>query len=573
AGSLSAAKDIRIDTGIPAVLFVDATAANGAYRSGTIDIAVHFSEPVDVLLGAGALALQLETGAVDESAPYASGTGTDILHFNYAIVAGDQSADLDYVSNSALVASGGATVKDLVGNLAPLTLPAPATANSLKGRKDIVIDTTAPAVSLAAGGGGVRGVSANGSYGVGRTVSVKVVFTEPVIVSGTPTLTLGLSPAPVAATYQSGSGTTDLTFSLVVAVGQSDGDLDYASTTALATGGGTITDPAGNTAVLTLPAPGAAGSLAANAAIVIDTTAPVVTGVDTTKADGVYGVGVVVPITVTFNKAVVVTGTPTIQLETGVSDTTVSYTSGSGSATLLFTYTIAAGHDSSGLDYIAASLLLNGGTIKDVAGNAANLSLAVPGAAGSLAANSNIIVNTSADTVAPTVVSVTSPLANGTYVDGQIIPVVVTMSEPVTVTGTPFLILNSIGSSHTTPTATYVGGSGTTTLAFTYTVLAGHSAADLDYANTGAFRLSTGGAITDVVNAANLTLPATGGAGSLGASKDLVVNPSSATGGKPPASNVAVDGSGGGCGLGSGAALLAIALAGFARSRLRSSRG
>jgi hypothetical protein len=562
-GSLSSAKDIRIDTAIPSVAFVDSSAANGAYRSGTLDISVHFSEPVNVG-GSGTLTLKLETGGTDQTASYASGSGTDILHFSYAIVNGDQSTDLDYFSTTALVAAGGTTIRDLAGIDATLTLPALAGADSLAGRKSLIIDTAAPVVSSAAG------VSGNGSYGVGRSVTVKVVFSENVIVTGTPALVLAVSPTPVVASYQSGSGTKELTFSFDVAAGESAADLDYASTTALSAGGGsTITDLAGNPAVLTLPAPGTTGSIAAIAAIVIDTVIPVVIDVDSTKPNGIYGVGVVIPVRVKFSKAVVVTGAPSIQLETGVTDTTVPYTSGSGSTSLIFTYTVAAGHDSSDLDYFAASLAANTGTIKDLAGNTANLTLPAPGAAGSLAANSTIVVNTATDSSAPTVVSVTSPATAPFYVDGNVIDVDVTMSEPVTVVGTPFLILNSIGSSHTTPTATYFSGSGTSTLTFKYTVLAGHFTTDLDYTNSGAFRLGTGGQIADVANNAVLTLPAAGGANSLGGSKDIAINPGSGTGGKPPAGTVAIpNAGGGGCGLGSGMALLGMALTAALRAFL-----
>ncbi|MGH3659699.1 MAG: Ig-like domain-containing protein, partial [Micromonosporaceae bacterium] len=76
--------------------------------------------------------------------------------------------------------------------------------------------------------------------------------------------------------YTSGSGTSTLTFNYTVGAGETSADLDYASTAALALNGGTIGDAAGNPATLTLPAPGAANSLGANKAIVIDTTSPVV---------------------------------------------------------------------------------------------------------------------------------------------------------------------------------------------------------------------------------------------------------------------------------------------------------
>src|SRR5262249_1279401 len=157
------------------------------------------------------------------------------------------------------------------------------------------------------------------------------------------------------------------------------------------------------------PAPGAAGSLSANKDIVVNTTAPTVTTVTSTAADGTYGAGAVIPITVTFNKAVNVTGTPPLALNSGG---TASYSSGSGGPTLPFNHTVAAGQNSPDLDYTSTTALsLNGGTIKDLGGNSATLTLASPGAAGSLGANKNIVI----DTTAPTITNVSSTTANGTY--------------------------------------------------------------------------------------------------------------------------------------------------------------
>ena len=71
------------------------------------------------------------------------------------------------------------------------------------------------------------------------------------------------------------------------------------------------------------------------------------------------------------------------------------YSSGTGSNTLTFNYTIGSGETSSDLDYVATnSLALNSGTIKDAAGNAATLTLASPGASNSLGNNKALIVDT-----------------------------------------------------------------------------------------------------------------------------------------------------------------------------------
>ena len=63
-------------------------------------------------------------------------------------------------------------------------------------------------------------------------------------------------------------------------------------------------------------------------------------------------------------------GTPTLTLNDGG---TATYTGGSGSNALTFSYTVAAGQNTAIL--AATAVNLNGATIKDGAGNAANLSL------------------------------------------------------------------------------------------------------------------------------------------------------------------------------------------------------
>ena len=124
----------------------------------------------------------------------------------------------------------------------------------------------------------------------------------------------------------------------------------------------TITDAAGNQ----LGGTGAGNGNFTGQVYTIDRTAPTVTNVTSSTANGSYTVGAVIPIQVTFSETVTVTGTPQLTLETGASDAVVNYTSGSGTNTLTFTYTVAAGHTSADLDYVSTtSLALNGGTIKD----------------------------------------------------------------------------------------------------------------------------------------------------------------------------------------------------------------
>jgi len=143
------------------------------------------------------------------------------------------------------------------------------------------------------------------------------------------------------------------------------------------------------------------------------TTTINVSGVTSSTANGTYGVGAAISIQVTFSGAVNVTGVPQLALNSGG---TANYGTGSGTAIVTFGYTVTAGQNSAKLDYTSNSALtLNGGTIKDASGNAANLTLPSPGAAGSLSASKNIVISTQPVTPpgSPSVVSLAPAASAG----------------------------------------------------------------------------------------------------------------------------------------------------------------
>lgn len=271
-------------------------------------------------------------------------------------------------------------------------------------------DTTPPTVSS------VGASNSDGTYRVGNGVNVQVTFSEVVVVTGTPRLTLETGVTDRTVSYAGGSGTSVLTFVYTVQSGDATNDLDYVDTTSLSLNGGTIRDGANNNATLTLPSPGTAGSLGANKNLVIDGVVPTVTSVTSSTSDGTYVSGATISLQVNFTEAVTVTGTPQLTLETGGVDRAVNYASGSGSSTLTFNYTVQTGDVSSDLDYVAtSSLALNGGTIRDAATNNATLTLPSPGTAGSLGANKALVV----DGAPPVVTGITvsgSPASTSTSV-------------------------------------------------------------------------------------------------------------------------------------------------------------
>ncbi|WRH67326.1 MAG: Ig-like domain-containing protein [Planktothrix sp. GU0601_MAG3] len=146
---------------------VTATNLDGSYGVGsTIGITVTFDAAVTVT---GTPQLQLETGTTDQFATYASGSGSNILTFNYVVQAGDTSLDLEYLSTTALALNGG-TIQDNLATNADLTLPALATANSLGGSKALVVDGVAPTVALTS----TSAAAVNGLFAVTATFSEDV---------------------------------------------------------------------------------------------------------------------------------------------------------------------------------------------------------------------------------------------------------------------------------------------------------------------------------------------------------------------------------------------------------------
>ncbi|MEI4967832.1 Ig-like domain-containing protein, partial [Aeromonas caviae] len=284
----------------------------------------------------------------------------------------------------ALQANGG-TLRDAAGNAANLAH------GVVADNAGYLVDTTAPAVN-SVGITGASGAQSN-ILNAGDVVSVTVTMNEATVVDtsgGTPRVALNIGGNTVYANYVSGSGTASLLFQYTILAGQTDANGISIVANGLEAHGGNLSDVAGNDANLSH------SLVADNASYLVDTTAPVVSGVSSTTAAGTYGVGSVISIQVTFSEAVTVSGTPQLTLETGATDRTINYVSGSGSNTLTFNYTVQAGDTSADLDYLSAGALgLNGGTIRDAAGNNATLTLPTPGGVGSLGANEAIVIDTS----------------------------------------------------------------------------------------------------------------------------------------------------------------------------------
>ena len=322
-----------------------------------------------------------------------------------------------------------------------------------------------------------------------------MTFTETVEVSGTPQLALTIGTASKAAGYKSGHNSKKLVFEYTVVEGDEDTDGISVAASALAFNGGSITDTNNNAVVLTHPAletqanhkvDGVFATLADNGIAITSTTYP-------------YIAGEVIQATVTFTETVVVTGTPRLQLKVGTKNKGALYTEGSNSTALVFAYTVVAGDtDTDGISVETDALALNGGTIKDIAGNNATIT------------HDTYIAPTDhkVDTTAPTIVTtkgvtITSDAgADKTYKIGDKIQATVTFSEAVKRTGTPLLKLKTEAGDKK---AYYTSGDETTSLVFEYTVVEGDTDADGIQVWADQLELNSG-TITDIPgNPATLT--------------------------------------------------------------------
>ena len=219
AGSLGANKALIIDTTDPTVISVSSTLANGTYNlNQLVPIQVEFSEDVIVT---GTPLLELETGDADANASYNAGSGGDELTFNYTVVTGNESADLDYKATTSLGA--GTSIRDAAKNDATRTLASPGQAGSLGANKALVIDAELITVNS------VSSTKADGSYKAGVEIDVTITLSEIANVNttgGTPRITLETGDTDAVVDYTGGTGSNTLTFRYTVADGHTSADLD-----------------------------------------------------------------------------------------------------------------------------------------------------------------------------------------------------------------------------------------------------------------------------------------------------------------------------------------------------------
>ena len=246
-------------------------------------------------------------------------------------------------------------------------------------------DTTCPTVSSVA-------ISSDTGddevYGIGDGIEVTVTFSENVAILGNPQLELTIGSSARNAAYQSTTG-SKVVFSYTVVVDDSDTDGISIAADNLNLKGGAIKDLSGNPADLSHSA------LSAQSGHKVDGIRPTITSVHLTGSssnqDGVHTIDEYLPAGVRFSEHVYVGGYPGPQMRFNFEGTTkyadflgafpqcnepicVSGFGGRYGISVDFDYQIAKGDlDLDGVAIDANSVALNGGSIRDGAGNDAVL--------------------------------------------------------------------------------------------------------------------------------------------------------------------------------------------------------
>ena len=410
----------------------DATYAIG----DAVEATVTFTEAVDVT---GTPTLTIDVGGSDETLGYHSGTGTAALRFTgYTVAESEEDADGIAIGANELVVNGGTITK----------------------AGDSSIDAVLTHDAVAADGGhrvdGVRPVLVTTGDDAPRTsadgTKVVLTYSEALSATTTPasavTVMVAGSSRGLSAVEAAGTAVT-LTLASPVVSGEAV-TVAYDDPTAN-DDTNAIQDEAGNDA---------AGFATART---VTNDVPSVPRVSTVALssdpgrDATYAIGDAVEATVTFTEAVDVTGTPTLTIAVGNSEVPLVYSSGSGTAALLFGYTVAESEeDADGIAIGANKLVVNGGTITKVGDSSIDAVLTHD----AVAADGGHRV----DGVRPVLVT-TGDDAPRTSADGT--KVVLTYSEALSATTTPASAVTVMvaGSSRGVSTVEAAGTAVTLTLA------------------------------------------------------------------------------------------------------------
>ncbi|WP_293268878.1 Ig-like domain-containing protein [Neptunomonas sp.] len=401
---------------------------NNTLNTGdTVSVTVSMSENTDVNTIGGTPYINLNIGGSTVQAGYATGTGSTALVFTYTILANEADADGISIDLNSINPNSG-TIKGATGNNAVITHSAVSANASYK------VDAVTPSTP---------GLSLNTDTGTSNTDRI----------SSDETVDVGSIEAGASWEYSLNNGSnwangTGTSFELTANTTFASGHIQVRQA-----------DAAGNVSTN--------GTLGA---VKTDSNVPTVSSVSV-PANQTYKIGENLDFTVNFNEDVTLVGTSsTLALTLGTGGTVQAAYQSKTANSITYRYTVQSGtEDTNGISL--GALTLNMDTVKDIAGNTANLTLNNPGA------TTSVLI----DGIKPGIASVT--VENGTHKIGDTVTVTITAAgneTGLTLSGKTFngqTLTGITDNNNGTYTTTYTvvegdagvadAGSVTTSLAFT----------------------------------------------------------------------------------------------------------
>ena len=471
------------------------------WKSQEMVVDVTFDQPV-MVTGAPFVEVILDSGAVRLTTTPTTSL-TSVVSFRYTIQATDGDRTGISIGANALQLNGGSIIDPAGNPVVDLNLAAYTITND----RDLTVDGAPPRVQNII----VSGIES--PYTQGRLLGVSIIFDRPITVIGHPTLDLGLDTG----TVRMRRGFLDVGVASRVnfrhAVQATDQDHTGVSVgaDALQLHGGSIIDPVGNVARISLSTHAVTEDSLIGQHLVVDGKAPRVRELNLLSTGAPYREGDKIEVELFFDEPVTVEPAG-LSLDLGLDTGTVRMrhtnrvhhqpTDARNRTThMIFAYTVGpTDEDLTGISIAADALKLHGSSVYDLAYNPADLSLAAY-------AFSNH-PDHQVDGITPRVQALNLISTNALYRADDKIEVEVIFQQPATVTGEVYLVLDldtgNVQMRHTNR----VDGP-TTRLVFAYAVRPGDE--DLTGLSivANALKLSGGSRITDQAdNPADLSLAA-----------------------------------------------------------------
>lgn len=332
---------VLIDAVLPEITALTVPVDNSYVTTNNLDFVITFNKNVDVL---NSPRLELNIGGATRYADYILGTGTNILTFRYTIVGGDIDGDGILFSNNSIDLNTTGTIRDAQGNNATLNFSA-----FIPDMTNIFVNSTPPTISSIT-------PPADNTYLYNTDIDFIVNTSENVNVTGSPRIAIDIGGTTKYASYQSGTGTSTLTFRYTVEAGLADAD-GIVISSPIDLNSGTIQNAGLQDLDLTFTPP-------AMPAVLVNSNVPTITSI-TPPADATYTETQNLDFIVNTSENINVTGTPRLQVDIGGTIKYADYLSGTGTSALTFRYTVEdALSDDNGIA-LTSPLELNGGTLQN----------------------------------------------------------------------------------------------------------------------------------------------------------------------------------------------------------------